>query len=129
MNPDSQDVIAQTRKVVIFQLGVAVITGAGSYWFNGSNAALGALFGVLTSMVSALLLSLGVVLASRRAVENKNRGMLILYVGAVQRFILVLAMFGLGVAVLKFNPLYIVIGFGLAQFAFLVIAKRERQTS
>lgn len=123
MNPDAQDVIAQTRKVVVFQLGVAIIAAAGAFWINGVNAVQGTLFGVLTSMVSALLLSWGVVIASRRAVENRNRGMLILYVGAVQRFLLVLAMFGLGVGVLKLNPLFMVIGFGLAQFAFLAIAR------
>lgn len=123
MNPDAQDVIAQTRKVVVFQLGVAAVAAAGAFWINGVNAAQGTLFGVLTSMVSALSLSWGVVIASRRAVENRNRGMLILYVGAVQRFLLVLAMFGLGVGVLKLNPLFMVIGFGLAQFAFLAIAR------
>lgn len=126
MNPEAQDVIAMTRKVVIFQLGVAAIGASGSLWISGANAAQGTLFGVLTSMISALLLSWGVVMATRRSVKNQNRGMLLLYVGAVQRFLLVLAMFGIGVAALKLNPLFMVIGFGLAQFAFLAVARSER---
>lgn len=126
MNPEAQDVIAKTRKVVIFQLGVAAITASGAFWISGANAAQGTLFGVLTSMISALLLSWGVVMATRRSVKNQHRGMLLLYLGAVQRFLLVLAMFGIGVAALKLNPLFMVIGFGLAQFAFLAVARSER---
>jgi len=44
----------------------------------------------------------------------------ILYVGAVQRFLLVLGLLVLGIALFKLDPIALCVGFALAQLSYVV---------
>ena len=74
---------------------------------------------MLTSIALTLLLSHGVKRAESNALQDPKKSMGILYLGAVQRFVLVLAFFIVGLGILKLEPLAMALGFGLTQFAFV----------
>jgi len=74
---------------------------------------------MLTSIALTLLLSHGVKRAESSALQDPKKSMGILYLGAVHRFLLVIAFFIIGLAILKLEPLAMALGFGLTQFAYV----------
>jgi ATP synthase protein I len=92
---------------------------------QGVTQGLAALYGAFTSIVLAFLLSRGVKRASEAALHDPKKSMMILYLGAVQRFVLLLVLFAIGLAVLKLDPLACLIGFGLAQLTYVIAAKLD----
>ena len=63
--------------------------------------------------------------ANELAKEDPKKGMTVLYVGAVQRFVAVLALLGIGLGVFEFVPLATIIGFGCAQVAYAVVMRKD----
>lgn len=78
------------------------------------------LYGGLISVATSLLLSRGVIRAANAAPENHKKSMIILYLGAAQRFVLVLVLFGAGLAGLKLEPLATIAGFVAAQLVYVI---------
>ncbi|MFQ5488622.1 MAG: ATP synthase subunit I [Gammaproteobacteria bacterium] len=128
MDPHAQELVFETRRVIGLQLLISALVAAGFYVGNGPWEALSAAYGGLISVISAVLLSRGVIKAGT-AVEpgDKKKSEAILYAGAALRFILVLVCFGIGLAVLKLAPLATVMGFIAVQLAFIFSAKRMKQ--
>lgn len=117
----------KARRVIAFQVVAAVLVAAGFYATKGAWEAQSALYGGFISMFAAVLLRRGVQRAAAQAAERDPRQvMATLYLGAVQRFVLVLALFGLGLAVFKLAPLATVAGFGAAQLVYLMGMSRAR---
>lgn len=111
----------KARRVIAFQVVAAVLVAAGFYAAKGAWEAQSALYGGFVSMFAAVLLRRGVQRAAAQAAErDPKQVMATLYLGAVQRFVLVLALFGLGLAVFKLAPLATVAGFGAAQLVYLM---------
>lgn len=79
-----------------------------------------AMYGMLITMSTSALLSYGVQRAEIIATEDPKKSMGILYFGAVQRFILVAALFIVGLGLLMLEPLPMATTFGLTQFACVI---------
>ena len=75
-------------------------------------------------MSVTFLLGRRMVRAGFAAEKDTVTSMRILYVGAVQRFLLVLVLFAFGLAVLELQPLAMIVGFVLVQFAYLADARK-----
>ena len=123
MDTVASQVQVNARKVVVLQI---IITLSAALVFGVSQGgwpAISAIFGGLISVSTSWLLRRGVLKASEIAQQNPGRGMAALYVGAVQRFVLVLALFGLGLGLFKLAPLAVVVGFGLAQVAYAIVMR------
>lgn len=118
-------ITANTRKVILLQLLIGSVVALGFMLGVDVQGAQSALYGMSVSIASALLLSRGVMRASSTMQTDKNKGMLILYLGAVQRFIMVLALFALGVAYLNLQPVAMIAAFGAAQMAYIFLARRH----
>jgi len=122
--PDSE-VVENTKRLMINQLIIGLIL-AGIFWFSsGKHAAVSALFGAFSALSIAAVLGYGVIRANKIATTNPQRSMIIIYFGAVQRFVLVLALFILGLAVLDLNPLAMAATFGLAQIAYAINLRHQ----
>ena len=120
MNDAANDIAANARRLLIIQgvaglIGVAVLFAAQGGW-----AAVSTLYGAGISIAVTLLLSWGIKRAEAAAVENPAKSQAILYLGAAQRFIVVLVLFLVGLAALELDPLATVIGFGLAHVAYFL---------
>lgn len=114
---------ANAKRVVVLQLTIAALTAAVFGVVEGGWSALSAGYGGVTSLAVSWMLRRGVLKANEIARDDPKRGMTALYVGAVQRFVLVLALLGAGLGLLKMAPLATVIGFGCAQLAYAVVMK------
>ena len=127
-NSPGQALLAKTRRLVALQCGAGVVVAAGFYLASGQWDALSAGYGSAIGVLMTLLLSQGISLAGK--VKSTQQSQLVLYAGAVVRFMLVLALFGLGLAGLGLAPLATVIGFIAAQLVFPLsaIGRRGEQT-
>ncbi len=128
MDSHAQELVLETRRVIGLQLLILVLIAAGFFVGKGPWEALSAAYGGFISVISAVLLSRGVIKAGSAAGPgDKKKSEAILYVGAALRFILVLACFGIGLAALKLAPLATVMGFIAVQLVFIFSAKRMKQ--
>jgi ATP synthase protein I len=131
VNAISADLAAKARRVIVVQL---VVTGITAVIFlvlggreQGGQQALSALFGGLSSVVLALISIRGFKRANEIALSDPKKSMMILYIGAVMRFAAVLVLLGVGLGLLKLEPLAVFIGFALAQASYLMGVRGSKQ--
>ncbi|MEW5756879.1 MAG: ATP synthase subunit I [Pseudomonadota bacterium] len=123
MNPTTQAIEAKASKVLRAQLVLTLLAVLGFFLLKDEWHALSALCGGLVSVSLLLVLRRGIRRASEVAMHDKKKGMAILYIGAVQRFVLILVLFALGLGVLGLDPLAMFAGFVLAQASNLISAR------
>jgi ATP synthase protein I len=122
LDPAGNELRAKTRRVIGLQIGIGLAVTAGFFTAKGSGAAWSAAYGGAVSLAVSLLLSRGVLLAGR--MNSAKTSQAVLYAGAAVRFVLVLALLTVGLAVLKLEPLAVLIGFVAVQLAFMLAAMR-----
>jgi ATP synthase protein I len=122
LNSSAQDLRIKARKVIGLQAIIGGLVVAGFFVGEGVSGALSAAYGSAISIFLAYLLSREVVRAGNTVQQDTRKSTMMLYMGAVQRFLLVLALFGFGLAFLKLEPMASVIGFALPQLAFMILA-------
>lgn len=116
MNIVTKQVDVLAKRVMAFQLVAAALAAVVELLLDrGIWSALSAICGGLISLVVVLLLRRGVRRASDLALVDQKKSMMILYFGAVQRFLVVVALFALGFGVLGFVPTAMFAGFVAAQ--------------
>ncbi len=80
-----------------------------------------ALFGGACALLNAWLLGRRLRLAANVAKISPGQEVMVIYVGVLQRFALLLALFIVGMGWLKLNPVPLLVAFGIAQVAFFLI--------
>lgn len=125
--PPAHDLLAKTRRLIGLQLAAGVVVAVGFFTARGSWEALSAAYGGAISVLMTVLLSRGVMQAERSADRNPGRSQLLLYMGAAIRFVLVLALFGIGLAALGLAPLATVVGFVVVQLMLPLGALGHRE--
>ena len=120
----SREINDATRKLIALQVGVAAVIAAAFFMARGQGEALAAFYGGMISIVIAFLLGRGVARAAEVARLDHKKSMLILYLGAVQRFVIVLVLFGIGLKGLSLAFLPMIAGFAGAQLAYLSSMRR-----
>jgi ATP synthase protein I len=124
----SREIAAVTRKIVMLQAGVSALIAAAFFMARGEGEAGAALFGGLIGVVVALLLGRGVARATETARLDHKKSMLILYLGALQRFVLVLVLFAVGLKVFDLAFLPLIAGFAGAQLVYVTGMRRGTPT-
>jgi len=113
--------------VLLASQAVLVAVAVGAFLFlAGLPHAQAAAYGGGIALLSAWLLGRHVRRASEVARTNPGRETAVLYIGAVQRFVLILVLFGLGMGKLGLAPLPLLVGFGAAQAGYLISGLRGR---
>lgn len=120
MNNPASEVAKNSQRLRIYQIAVGFIVAAVFELKFGHWQAISALYGMFVTIATSALLSWGVQRAEKMADESPQKSMGILYFGAVQRFVLVIVLFIIGLGLLEFEPLPLAIGFGVTQFAFVL---------
>lgn len=119
MANDNSVVAARASRLLKIQFLVGLLMAAGFTVYTGYLSGLSAFYGAAIAMSSTLLLRRGVNRANELALTEPKKSMGVLYFGAVQRFVLVLALFIIGMGLLKIEALPTLVGFVLAQLGFL----------
>ena len=120
----SREINNVTRKLIVLQVGVAAVIAAAFFMARGQGEALATFYGGMISIVIAFFLGRGVARAAEVARQDHKKSMLILYLGAVQRFVIVLVLFGIGLKGLSLGFLPMIAGFAGAQLAYLSSMRR-----
>lgn len=101
-------------ETVSFQVGITLLASAFAYWFQGIDAAKSAFYGGMVATVNGLSL-----IRKVQAAELQPQYALpILLSGAVNRFILVIVLFGLAFGVLHLMVVPSLAVFAMAQLAY-----------
>jgi F0F1-type ATP synthase assembly protein I len=113
------------RSVICVQMIIAVVSGVAFTVVLDSWAGLSAWYGGMAAVALAFLLNRRIRRAGNVAEHSHKRGMVILYAGLAQRFMLLLLLLGLGLAQFKFYPLAVIAGFALTQLGYLITGIRN----
>lgn len=125
----SQDLDGGAKRVHVIQLIIGGLVAVGFYVFTTPWLALSAAVGTVISVIPAYWLGRGVAAASRSVEQGGKKGEIILYASAALRFLLILLLFVLSLALLKLDALATVVGFIFAQLAFAISAIFFKQES
>ncbi len=120
MNTLTQQTSKNSRRVITIQIGTVLLATVVAYFVTGLIDSLSVLWGGITIVISTLLLARSVNRSTEVALTNAKKGMAILYVWAVIRFLLVLVMLAVGAALIKLQPLAMLIGLVLAQAGYVM---------
>ena len=107
------------KRLSLTQLAFVMIAALVSLLQKDSGFALALLFGGLISLAGTWVHAWRVHIATEAANEGLGIDSSELVKGSVLKFMIVIALFALGMAVIKLEPLAIVIGFVIAQMSFL----------
>ena len=113
------------NNLIVVQAALIVLCAIVAWIYKDHGAALGALYGGAVALVNAWLLVRRVERVGELVKTDPNRGMYSLYMGAVQRFVLVIATLALGLGLLHLDPVPMVLTFGIAQLAYAIAAGRQ----
>ena len=107
------------RNILIIQV-IFVLTGAGlgAWQFDGSVAR-ATLFGGLIAVINSLQMLRHLHRAARVAGFDANQNVKVFYLCAIERLVMTLALFVVGLGILKLAPLPVMSGFILGQLALL----------
>lgn len=125
MTPADKDVSGgglggAARAVLVYQAGITVLVAAVFMVMGGLWPGIAAFYGGLVAMTLTWLLKRRVSGVAQAAQVSPGKSMMLLYLGVVQRFLLVLALFALALGVLKLDPLASIVGFGLGQLGYVI---------
>lgn len=113
------ELAAKAQWVISTQLIISVIV-ATVFLLKGVRESLAALYGGFASLCITMLLLWGIKRATEAAKDNPGKSMRILYTGAAQRFLLVIGLLAMGLALFKLDPIAMCAGFALAQLSYLI---------
>lgn len=104
--------------LVAIQVVLTLLIAAGFYIYRGHYpAALAALYGGAVAVVVSALLALRLVRAARPGASVAG-----VYLGALERFVFVLAAIGCGIALIHLDPIALIVGFAGAELAYYLAA-------
>lgn len=113
------------NNLIAVQAVLVLLCTAVAWFYYGYPAALAALYGGAVALINAWLLARRVQRVGELVKSDPNRGMYALLMGAVQRFVLVIAALALGLGFLHLDPVPMVLTFGVAQLAYAIAAGRQ----
>jgi len=112
-------------KLLLAQAGLAAATALIFLFWKGSAEALAALFGGGIVLINSILLAWRV---RRAAGLEGNSVVLAMYLGAVERFVVVGACFALGIGVLSLPPVPMIAAFAVGLIGFAYGAHTQQQS-
>nr|VFK02300.1 MAG: ATP synthase protein I [Candidatus Kentron sp. H]VFK03312.1 MAG: ATP synthase protein I [Candidatus Kentron sp. H]VFK03636.1 MAG: ATP synthase protein I [Candidatus Kentron sp. H] len=114
MQSDQVKLFLGLQVVLILLVGVAYLITSGCF------EALSAVYGGSMAVFSTWMLTRRIHFAAEVAKNTPGREVAVLYRGVIQRFLFMLSLFIMGIAVLALEPVPLLIGFAVPQGAFLL---------
>jgi ATP synthase protein I len=117
---------ADVQRLLTAQAALIVLAAVGFFVVGGGAQSAAVVYGGAAAMASAWLLARRVRRAAELARTAPGHETAVLYVGAVQRFLLLLAAFVIGMGQLGLAPVALLAGFAVAQLAYLMTGPHLR---
>jgi len=129
VNPTTEALAQKNRMLLRYQAILTSIAVLGWWLLRGGDAALAAGYGGVITIVATLLLAWRIMRAGQQARHDPRKSMQIIYVGAAWRFTLTVVLFALGFGLFKLDPPAMIVGFGLAQLAYIFVGLGTQRAS
>lgn len=113
--------------IIMFQAGLALIGVGISAYIKGQSGMEAALYGGAVALANTLMLVRRIERVGSADSVSAQRGMALLYLSAVLRFVFVLAALAIGLGLLKLSPLPLIGTFVGAQAAYILMIMRPPQ--
>lgn len=114
---------SQTKKLLLLQSAASILVSIGFFLYQANIlTAVSAIGGGVIAMVIGLMMRWDFSRAEKVASHDIKRSAVILYVGAVQRFFMVIALFVLGIF-MNLSPLPLLVGFAAAQLCYSILVR------
>lgn len=110
---------ATAIRLLLIQASITLVTALGYGVTAGYMMAIAALAGGLIALFNTGVSTFFLRRATAVAGSDQQQGLLLFYTGAALRFLAVPLFVAVGIALLNLNPIALLIGFGLAQLAYL----------
>ena len=117
---DGIDLGDTARSVLVCQAVITALVVVTFIFIGGLRSGIAAFYGGMVAITLTWLLKHRVGSVVQAAGLSPGKSMLLLYLGVVQRFLLVLALFALALGILKLDPLASIVGFGLGQLGYMI---------
>ena len=124
LNSDNigQEIADKARKSIKYQIIVTVLVAlAFALGFQNITHAIAALYGGAVSLILSWTLGWALMKASQIAKTDPKKGIMVVYISAVIRFVLIIGFFAIGIGALGLNPIPLVTAAILAWLAGVVI--------
>lgn len=117
MRPSNRSGTGVIRNILIFQILFVLSCVGLSIWQFDAVVAKAALYGGLIAIINSLQLLRHLHRAERIAGDDANGNVRIFYLCAMERLVMTIALFAIGLGALKLAPLPVISGFILGQLA------------
>lgn len=107
------------RRLLIIQVILTFIISLLYLVLTNTSGMIAAFYGGNITIVATLISAWRIGRAGEVAYSDKQQGYIEIYIGAIQKFILTLALMAIGMGWLKLDPLAILISFSLTQLSFI----------
>jgi ATP synthase protein I len=111
----------EIRPLIVLQLALLVVVSVVFFLHTGIHAAGAVWFGGMTAVLNAGLLHWRRHRAAAGRALSAGQSLRLLYRTALERFVLVMVLFALGLGVLELAPLALVSGFVAGQLALILM--------
>lgn len=111
---------SDVARLLALQSALVAAAAVAALALVGTSGAVAAIYGGAGALLSTWLLGRRVRRAADVARSEPGRETAVLYIGAVQRFVIVFALFAVGMGQLGLAPVPLLVGFGVAQAGFLL---------
>ena len=112
------------KAMFLLQTGLVLIVSGVAFFLVGKAGGVAATYGGLVALANTWMLGNRVRRAGEVVVTNPQRGMIMMYVSAVVRFVFILAALAVGLGWLKLAPLPLIIAFVGAQVVFMAASMK-----
>jgi len=122
-------IAANTKHLVLSQFLIGLFVSIVFLLVGNSWQSVSAVYGFASTILVSTYLSFGVIKAETIAQTDPKKSLGVLYSGAAQRFLLVIGLFIVGLAILKLDPLATAAGFGFSQLGYVINLRRQARVN
>ena len=110
-----------TYKLIKNQCYIALIVATFAWFVFDFAVLLASLYGAFIALSGSLISSWRISRAGRVGINEKQQGYIEIYLGAIQRYILTLVLFAIGIGGLQLSAIAMIVTFSIEQLAYLFI--------
>jgi len=121
----SEPIRRRGPRILIAQFVVVTLTALLAVFWQGLPLAVASIAGGAVSIVLLLMLRITMQKAAETAAEDPQGSTVRVYIGAGVRFMLLLILFGIGLGLLKLDPVWMIAGYIAAQAAGVLAAQGD----
>ena len=114
--------------IVGYQIALILIVVVAEYvLYSDQHASRAILYGGFVSVMASIVMACRLNQAVKKVQKGSQRGSIYVYLGVIERLLIAIALFGLGLMWLELSPVYTVVGLIVGQVGFMLGGFRVKE--